>query len=124
VTRRITAGRKVIFGAACRSCPLRSRCTTSRTGRKLVLHPHDALLRQARRDWTDRDDLRAAYRRHRPMVERSIAWLIGPKGRCRQLRYRGIAANDLWLHHRIAALNLRRLLNLGLERQPTGWVIA
>ena len=58
------------------------------------------------------------------MVERCIAWLIGQKGRCRQLRYRGIAANDLWLHHRIAALNLRRLLNLGPDRQPTGWVIA
>jgi transposase len=124
VTRRITAGRKVIFGAACRTCPLRSRCTTSRTGRKLVLHPHDALLRQARRDWATRDDLRERYRRYRPMVERSIAWLIGPKGRCRQLHYRGVAANDLWLHHRIAALNLRRLLNLGLVRQSTGWVIA
>jgi hypothetical protein len=124
VTRRITAGRKVIFGAACRGCPLRARCTTSRTGRKLVLHPHDALLRQARRDWAAREDLRERYRRYRPMVERSIAWLIGPKGRCRQLRYRGIAANDLWLHHRIAAINLRRLLNLGLQHQPNGWVIA
>jgi hypothetical protein len=26
------------------------------------------------------------------------------KGRCRKLRYRGVAANDLWLHHRMAAL--------------------
>jgi hypothetical protein len=119
VTRRITAGRKIIFGVACRGCPLRQQCTTGKNGRKLSLHPHDGLLRQARRDWTDREDLRTAYRRHRPMVERSIAWLIGPKGRCRQLRYRGIAANDLWLHHRIAALNLRRLLNLGLHHNGT-----
>ena len=124
VTRRITARRKVIFGAACRSCPLRSQCTTRTDGRSLSLHPHDALLRQARRDWTERHDLRAIYRRHRPMVERSIAWLIGPKGRCRQLRYRGIAANDLWLHHRLAALNLRRLLNLGLTHQGGGWAVA
>ena len=57
------------------------------------------------------------------MVERSIAWLIGPEGRCRQLRYRGVAANDLWLHHRIAALNLRRLLNLGLHRQHGTWTL-
>jgi hypothetical protein len=34
--------------------------------------------------------------RHRPMAERSIAWLIGPKGRCRKLRHRGVTAND-WL---------------------------
>ena len=61
------------------------------TGRTLSLHEHDAILRQARRDWAAREDLRDTYRQHRPMVERSIAWLIGPKSRCRQLRYRGVA---------------------------------
>jgi hypothetical protein len=124
ITRRITARRNVIFGAACRDCPLRARCTTGKDGRSLNLHPHDALLRHARRDWAGRDDLRTIYRRHRPMVERSIAWLIGPKGRCRQLRYRGVAANDLWLHHRVTALNLRRLLNLGLTQHAGRWVLA
>jgi hypothetical protein len=124
VTRHITPRRKVIFGAVCRSCPLRARCTTRKDGRSLSLHPHDGLLRQARSDWTQRPDLREAYRQHRPMVERSIAWLIGPKGRCRQLRYRGIAANDLWLHHRIAAINLRRLLNLGPTHQAGRWALA
>jgi transposase len=124
ITRRITAARNVVFGVACRDCPLRQRCTTSKHGRTLRLHDHNALLRQARHLWATRPDLRAIYRRHRPMVERSIAWLIDPKGRCRQLRYRGVAANDLWLHHRMAALNLRRLLNLGLTRDTTGWAIA
>jgi Transposase DDE domain/Transposase domain (DUF772) len=123
ITRRITARRNVIFGAACRGCPLRPQCTTGKSGRTLTLHPHDALLRQARRDWTTREDLRAVYRRYRPMVERSIAWLIGPKGRCRQLRSRGVAANDLWLHHRIAAINLRRLLRLGLTQHASRWVV-
>jgi hypothetical protein len=42
------------------------------------------------------------------MVERSIAWLVA--GRNRRLRFRGPAANDQWLHHRVAGLNLRRLL--------------
>jgi hypothetical protein len=55
--------------------------------------------------------LRDTYRQHRPMVERSIAWLIGPKGCCRQLRSHGVTANDWWLHTRMAALNLRRLVN-------------
>lgn len=124
VTRRITAKRNVVFGAACRGCPLRQRCTTNKTGRALVLHPRDAMLRQARRDWDDNPDLRAVYRRHRPMVERSISWLIGPKGRCRKLRYRGVSANDVWLHLRMAGLNLRRMLTLGLARQDGAWVVA
>jgi hypothetical protein len=123
VTRHITARRSVTFGAACRGCPLRQRCTTAKDGRSLGLHPHDALLRQARRDWATRADLRATYRRHRPMVERSIAWLIGPKGRCRKLRYPGVAANDWWLHTRMAALNLRRLRTLGLHHHNDPWTL-
>jgi transposase len=124
LTRPITPSRTVTFGAACRGCPLRERCTTSKTGRSLTLHEHDALLRAARHDWATNPNLRATYRQHRPMVERSIAWLIGPKGRCRKLRYRGIAANDWWLHNRMAALNLRRLLNLGLHRRDRTWALA
>jgi hypothetical protein len=124
VTRPITARRSVSFGAACRGCPLRARCTTKKTGRTLNLHEQDAILRQARRDWAARDDLRDLYRQHRPMVERSIAWLIGPKGRCRQLRYRGVSNNDQWLHLRMAALNLRRMISLGLQSAPGGgWII-
>jgi hypothetical protein len=42
----------------------------------------------------------------------------------RKVRYRGIANNDLWLHHRLAGLNLRRLLNLGLQHQHGGWALA
>ena len=124
VTRRITAKRAVTFGVACRGCPLRERCTTSKTGRTLTLHPRDAVLRQARRDWRENEELRATYRQHRPMVERSIAWLIGPKGRCRKLRYRGVSAGDLWLHTRMAGLNLRRLLTLGLTRDSGVWAVA
>jgi hypothetical protein len=123
ITRRITASRTVTFGAACHHCPLRQRCTTSKTGRGLALHEHDALLRAARHDWATHDDLRDTYRRHRPMVERSIAWLIGPKSRCRKLRYRGVHANDWWLHTRMAALNLRRLINLGLHHQHGAWTV-
>lgn len=123
VTRPITSKHKVVFGVACRGCPLRQQCTTRKDGRTLNLHQHDALLRQARHDWRTDTDLVADYRRHRPMVERSISWLIGPKGRCRKLRYRGINANNQWLHTRMAALNLRRLLNLGLDRIDNTWAI-
>ncbi|MFY1668983.1 IS1182 family transposase [Plantactinospora sp. WMMB334] len=122
--RRLTAKRTATFGAGCRGCPLRQRCTTAKDGRSISLHPHDQVLRAARARWASNQHLRDTYRRHRPMVERSIAWLIGPKGRCRKLRYRGTAANAWWLRTRIAGLNLRRLLNLGLTRQPTGWALA
>jgi transposase len=122
--RSITPSRSVTFGVVCRDCPLRARCTTAKGGRTLNLHPHDALLRQARSDWAGNDQLRAVYRQHRPMVERSIAWMIGPKGRCRGLRYRGITTNNAWLHRRMAALNLRRLLSLGLTRRNGTWALA
>lgn len=48
ITRSITAHRSVIFGAACRTCPLRARCTTAKDGRTLNLHSQDAILRAAR----------------------------------------------------------------------------
>ena len=55
------------------------------------------------------------------MVERSIAWLVA--GGNRRLRFDGARRNDLWLHHRVAALNLRRLLTLGLTRTGTTWTM-
>ena len=78
ITRRITARRNVTFGAACRGCPLRARCTTSKTGRNLILHEHDSLLRAARRDWPG---LREDYMKHRPNVERAVAQVATFRGR-------------------------------------------
>ena len=40
--------RVATFGALRRDCPLRERCATCKTGRKLVLHTRDDLLRGAR----------------------------------------------------------------------------
>jgi hypothetical protein len=55
------------------------------------------------------------------MVERSIAWLV--RGN-RRVRYRGVTRNNHWLHHRAAAINLRRLLALGLTHHSGSWAIA
>lgn len=107
------------FGAGCRDCPLRQRCTTSRGGKSLKIRPHDQLQRAARAAATE-TAWQTEYRQHRPMVERSIAWLT--RGN-RKLRYRGIAKNNHWLHHRTAALNLRRLITLGLGRQGGQWTL-
>jgi IS5 family transposase len=110
------------FKAACRGCPLRERCTTSKTGRVLNVHPQHPLLAAARRAATD-PAWQAEYRRWRPPVERAIAWLVAHGNR--RVPYRGTAKNNTWLHHRAAALNLRRLVNLGLTRTGDGtWALA
>jgi len=119
-TRVITKARKAIFGIACSSCPLQSRCTTAKKGRTIELHPHD-LLQRAHRIRAADDGFQTTYRTHRPMVERSIAWLT--RGN-RRVPYRGIEKNNNWLHHRVAALNLRRLLALGLTVQNGTWALA
>jgi IS5 family transposase len=120
LTRRITRTRRADFGVACAECPLRSRCTTAKNGRKVQLHPHD-LLQRAHRNRAADDGFQATYRTHRPMVERSIAWLT--RGN-RRVPYRGIEKNNNWLHHRVAALNLRRLLALGLTLEDRTWQLA
>lgn len=121
ITRPLTPNRTAIFGVACRGCPLRQRCTTSKRGRTLRVHIHDALQRAHRRRAED-PAWQADYRQHRPMVERSIAWLTARGNR--KLRYRGTTKNNAWLHHRTAALNLRRLLNLGLDHRNGAWALA
>ena len=85
------------------------------------MHEHEDLLRTARRH-AQTEAFTGPYRQHRPMVERSIAWLV--RGGNRKVRYRGINKNDQWLHHRLAGLNLRRLLNLGLDQHDGAWILA
>jgi IS5 family transposase len=116
----IAAKGSVTFGFRCRPCPLRQRCTTSRRGMRLTLSEHDAELAEARRSWRD-EAIVEDYRRWRPMVERSIAWLVRKN---RRVPYRGVERNQLWLSARTAAVNLRRLVNLGLTRGPTGWALS
>lgn len=117
VTRALSPKRTVTFGVACRGCPLAQRCTTSRTGRTVHVHEHEALQRAHRQRATSHE-FQIVYRTHRPMVERSIAWLT--RGN-RRVPYRGVAKNNAWLHHRVAALNLRRLLTLGLRMEQGTW---
>ena len=121
LTRPISRTGIATFGALCRGCPLRARCTSSPRGRHLTVNEHEDLLRAARRQ-AELDDHQRLYRNKRPLVERSIAWLV--RGNNRRLRFRGIAKNDLWLHHRTAGLNLRRLLNLGLDFHQGTWAVA
>ena len=99
------------FGALCGGCPLRARCTTAAAGRSVTVDEHHQ-RRQANKTRFAQPATQAAYRRHRPMAERSIAWLT--RNKARRVPYRGVAANHLWLTTRAAAVNLTRLTNLGI----------
>ncbi len=120
ITRTITPKGGVTFGVACRDCPLRERCTTAVAGRSMKLGAHHQLQREHRQRAAG-EGFQAIYRRHRPMVERTLAWLT--RGN-RRVPYRGIAKNNNWLHDRMAALNLRRLLALGLHQHEGAWALA
>jgi hypothetical protein len=122
VVVRLTAKGRADFGPNCTACPLRRRCTTTKDGRVVVLHPHHRHLAAARAQAAT-EEFDVVYRRWRPMVERSLAWLT--RGTNRKLRYRGVERNRLWWSHRCAAVNLQRLLALGVVVGENGaWVIA
>ena len=121
MTAPMTSSGRVSFARHCQGCPLRRRCTTAKGGRTIRLHPHEDELRAARRQAVTRT-FQQRYRRWRPMVERSIAWLVADG--CRRVPYRGIQRNELWWSQRAAAVNLRRLLVLGLARHDGAWVVA
>jgi Transposase DDE domain/Transposase domain (DUF772) len=116
--------RAAAFGALCRNCPLRQQCTKSKTGRKIVLHDRDDLLRQARAEWRADPELRENYRTFRPNVERVISQIASRGGRRLKLRYRGTAKNNAWLKRRTTALNLRNLISRGLTRAAGTWILA
>src|SRR6188472_253794 len=121
LTVPIAAGGTANFGARCVGCPLRSRCTASASGKTFTVTEHDQLLATARSQWRAGigiDD----YQQWRPMVERSIAWLVADNHR--RVRYRGVERNRLGLNLRAAVINLRRLLNLGLTHTADGWTLA
>jgi IS5 family transposase len=119
-TARLSKGGVAKFAPHCSSCPMKARCTKA-TARSFSVSAHDAELVAARAAWGD-EELRATYRQHRPMAERAISWLVA-KGN-RRLRYRGVERNEAWAHRRVAALNLRRLVALGLTRQDGSWALA
>ena len=120
ITVTINKSGSARFGGRCDGCPVRSKCTNAKTGRIIKVHPQHRLLTAAR-VFARTDQFDDTYRRHRPMIERTIAWLV--KDNNRRLRYRGIERNQLGWSHRCAAINLKRLLALGLTHN-NHWTIA
>ncbi|TDI49439.1 MAG: IS1182 family transposase [Acidobacteria bacterium] len=120
VTVPVSASGAATFGAKCRGCPIRQRCTSATGGRTFRVGGHDRLLAQARAQWRAQHNI-DDYRQYRPMVERSIAWIVANGHR--RVRYRGVEPNRAQLALRVAAINLRRLINLGLNHEGHAWAV-
>jgi len=116
-------GGRAAFKAHCRTCPRRSACTAARSGRTIMVHPHEAILQKARHEqrqpgWAER------YRADRPIVERKIAHFVYRSWGGRRARSRGLRRVATDLDTRAGAINLARLAVLGLLHDGGGWVIA
>ncbi|MCZ7533261.1 MAG: IS1182 family transposase [Acidimicrobiia bacterium] len=120
VTVPVAASGAATFGAKCRGCPLRQRCTSATDGRTFRVGDFDQLLAQARAQWQAQHGTND-YRQYRPMVERSISWIV-TNGH-RRVRYRGVEAHRAQLALRVAAINLRRLVSLGLIHNGHAWAV-
>jgi DDE family transposase/transposase-like protein DUF772 len=103
------------FDDFCGGCPLRARCTTAAQGRSLAVHPHEALLRNARKYQRTRKG--RANLRKRVIVENSLARLahlgIG------QARYKGRTMTRFQLAMTATVANLRRSWNWVREQSAT-----
>ena len=106
------------FGKNCDECPLRPKCTQSKSGRTIKLHPkHETLDRHRKRQ---RDEAwKKQYRKVRPRVERKIAHLMRRKHGGRRARVRGRERVKHDFSLLAAAINLVRLAALGVRVEPT-----
>lgn len=109
------------FGAHCSGCSLRERCTDSKQGRSIRVHPHEATLQRAREAQRD-PAWKMRYRSTRPKVERKLAHLMRRRHGGRRARVRGCqrVAHDFALLS--AAVNLKRLATLGVRNQARHWI--
>jgi transposase len=118
VVRPFVPGGVVRFPAAvCAACPLQARCTTSRHGRTVSIHPEERLLVELR----DRQHTPAgrAHLRERVAVEHDLAHLGHWQGR--RARYRGLRKN-LFDWRRCAVVNnLHVLARLPAFAAPNDW---
>ena len=118
ITVTIAAKAPPPSGRAATAVPLRSRCTANTTaGRSTSANTTSCSPPPAPTGVPGSASMTTGS--GGPLVERSIAWLVANGHR--RVRYRGVERNRLGLSVRAAAINLRRLLNLGLTHTTNGW---
>jgi hypothetical protein len=123
ITVSVRGGGKASFKTYCADCPMRQRCTTSRHGRTITIHPCEAILQRARKEQAD-PAWKARYRADRPIVERKIAHFTRRPWGGRKARTRGLERVATDLDTRAGAVNWARLAVLGLHHGDNGWAIA
>ena len=101
-------GGKASFGASCKTCPLHSKCTNSKNGRSINVHPKEAILERHRQQQRD-PQWKAKYRGTRPKVERKFGHLMRHRhgGRRARMRGRRRIGDDFALL--AAGINLKRM---------------
>ena len=116
------AGFQARFRSACATCPLAERCTTSASGRRIEIGPHEALLTAGRA--ASRDPVWLAdYRATRPKVERKLAHLVRRRHGGRRARVRGRQKVGADFSLLAAALNLARLAVLRVSGSGGTWAV-
>lgn len=108
------------FGNLCANCPLQARCTNSKAGRIVTLHPkHDVLQRERERQ---RDPAwKARYQATRPKVERKLAHMMRRRHGGRRARVRGVLRVAADFSLLAAATNLLRVALLGPRGTCSSW---
>jgi hypothetical protein len=116
-------GAVVSFATACAGCSLRARCTDSKDGRAIRIHPKEEILQRSRARQSS-PMWKTQYRATRPKVERKLAHLVFRKHGGRRARMRGCER----IRHDFALLgaahNLKRLAKLGVRFQRSAWATA
>lgn len=102
------------FGPLCSHCPLRQKCTESKTGRTVYVHPKHRTLDRARRLQRD-PKWKARYRATRPKVERKLAHRMRRRHGGRRARVRGRLRVGHDFSLLAAATNLARIAKLGVR---------
>ena len=106
-------------GAVCRVCPLRSQCIAAqgRQGRRVLIHPQEALLQQARA--LQQSAAYDEYRARRVVVEHRLARLV--QLGIRQARYFGRVKTKFQLYLAATVANLTLVLSkIGLSGSTDG----
>ena len=106
-------------GAVCRECPLRSQCIAAkgRQGRRVLIHPQEALLQQARA--LQQSPAYDEYRARRVVVEHRLARLV--QLGIRQSRYFGRVKTRFQVYLAATVANLTLVLgNIGLSGGTSG----
>ena len=111
------------FGAACRTCPLATQCTSAKDGRTITIGPHEARLAAARQAQAD-PAWKGDYRATRPKVERKISHLMRRRHGGRRARVRGLAKVAADFSLLAAAVDLARLGVLGATYRNGSWAVS